>query len=145
MYGGDVVVFGYVVVENSSPFALSVLLDEDEASVDVLLTVVVTVILVTFDGAVLLSSVVVAGILVEVLGVLVVVGLEVANDVAVVVIVVVVVDVVIGLLVVVGNGEVEVALEVEEEIFDVAVLFAVVMVDDVDEDVVNIAHPGIDS
>ena len=116
---------------------------EDEASVGVLVRGVVIDAVVIFDEAVLLPLVLVASV--EVVGRLVVVGLEVANDVVVVVTIVVVVDVVISLLVVVGNGEVEVALEVEEEIFDVAVLFAVVMVDDVDEDVVDIAHPGIDS
>ena len=141
MYGGDVVVFGYVGVETSRAFEISVLLVEDEASVDLVLRGVVTDAVVIFDEAVLLPLVVVASV--EVVGGLVVGDLEVASD--VVVIVVVVVGVVIGLLVVVGNGEVEVALEVEEEIGVVAVLFAVVTVDDVDEDVVDIAHPGIDS
>ena len=141
MYGGDVVVFGYVGVETSRAFEISVLLVEDEASVDLVLRGVVTDAVVIFDEAVLLPLVVVASV--EVVGGLVVGDLEVASD--VVVIVVVVVGVVIGLLVVVGNGEVEVALEVEEEIGVVAVLFAVVTVDDVDEDVVDIAHPGIES
>ena len=141
MYGGDVVVFGYVGVETSRAFEISLLLVEDEASVDLVLRGVVTDAVVIFDEAVLLPLVVVASV--EVVGGLVVGDLEVASD--VVVIVVVVVGVVIGLLVVVGNGEVEVALEVEEEIGVVAVLFAVVTVDDVDEDVVDIAHPGIDS
>ena len=143
MYDDDVVVFGHVVVETSSALKLSVPLVEDEASVDLVWRGVVRDAVVIFDEAVLLPLVVVASV--EVVGRLVVGDLEVATDVVVVVIVVVVVDVVIGLLVVVGNGEVEVALEVEEEIGVVAVLFAVVTVDDVDEDVVDIAHPGIDS
>ena len=141
MYGGDVVVFGYVVVETSSAFEILAPLVEGEDSVDVLSRGVVTVV----DEVLLLSLVVVAGILVEVVDVLVVVGMEVANEVVVTVGIGVVGVVVVGALVVVGNGVVEVALEVEEEIGDVVVLFAVVTVEDFEEDVVDIAHPGIES
>ena len=134
-----------MVVETSRAFESLLLLVEDEAAVEVLVGGVVSVLVGSFDEAVLLSPVVVAGFWVEVLGVLIVVGLEVASEVVVTVGIGVVVAVVIGVLVLVGNGVVEVALEVEEEIGFVAVVLADVTVDDVGEDVVDIAHPGIES